>query len=88
MQAKKKPKNKLNGIILKLAKLLLQPVRCAKIRRKLSVRYGRRHAAEKKIQHAVDAQARKELRIAQRAAKNAAKLQRKDQIPPAKITVE
>jgi DDE superfamily endonuclease len=46
----------------------------------------RRLAAEKKIQHAVDVQARKELRIAQKAAKDAAKLQRKDRIPPAKIT--
>jgi hypothetical protein len=40
IQAKKKPKNKLNGIGLKLAKLLLQLIRCAKSRRKLSVHYG------------------------------------------------
>jgi hypothetical protein len=43
-------------------------------------------AAEKKIQHAVNVQARKELRIVQRAGKNAVKLQRKDRIPPTKIT--
>jgi hypothetical protein len=40
MQAKKKLKNKLNRIGLKLAKLLLQPIRCAKSRRKLSMCYG------------------------------------------------
>jgi hypothetical protein len=39
MQAKKKPRNKLNRIGLKLAKLLLQPIKCAKSRRKLSLRY-------------------------------------------------
>jgi hypothetical protein len=57
-----------------------------KAERALRTAERRRLAAEKKIQHAADVQARKELRIAQRAAKDAAKLQRKDQIPPTKIT--
>ena len=38
MQVKKKPKSRLNGIGLKLIKLLLQLIRCTKSRRKLSVR--------------------------------------------------
>jgi hypothetical protein len=39
MQVKKKLRNKLNGIGLKPAKLLLQPISCAKNGRKLNVHY-------------------------------------------------
>ena len=53
-----------------------------KAERALQTAERRRLAAEKKIQHASDVQAQKELRIAQKAAKNTTKLER---IPPTKV---
>jgi hypothetical protein len=53
-----------------------------KAERALRIAKRRRLAAEKKIQHAVDVQAQKELQAAQKAAKTL----RQTRIPPTKIT--
>lgn len=57
-----------------------------KIERSLQTLERRRRAAEKKVQHAVDVQARKELRSAQKAAKSASKPQSHGRIPPTKVS--